>query len=231
MTLTNNSPGRQPLSALVRFVFGLFRFVMKLSLVVGFIAGGLFIGGFLKFSSTVTADPGQQEIKQADALVVLTGGATRIARALELLAAKKARRLLITGVNPDTAKQDISNNNPQHSALFGCCVDIESVAVDTIGNARETKKWLDLHGYKSLILVTSGYHIPRSQLEFQRQMPQVTITPYPVIVNALRTESWWTNSETLRLIMSEYIKYIGSWSRDYLNSRTLMTLRDTLLGG
>src|ERR1700758_869586 len=47
--------------------------------------------------------------RNADGIVVLTGGTSRVAEALELLASGRGKRLLITGVNPGTTTGDIAH--------------------------------------------------------------------------------------------------------------------------
>lgn len=211
-----------------RLFGGLFRFVMKLVVLLIFIGGGMFVGGFLKFSNTVTSYEVQQNVANADGIVVVTGGSARIAKALDLLAAKKGDRLLISGVNPLTKTEDLQKMNSAHKGLFECCVEIERKAEDTVGNATETKKWNDVRKNKSLILVTSGYHMPRSLLEFRRAMPDVKFIGYPVQLNELQRDDWWKSSGTLRLMIFEYIKYVGAWSRSFITPKTIQSVRSSL---
>ena len=167
----------------------------------------------------------------ADAVVVLTGGSARIAEGLDLLAAEKGKRLLISGVNEDTSVEAIKAINTDHAALFDCCIDVERAAMDTIGNARETAKWVSDKGYTSLILVTSSYHMPRSLLEFRRTMPNLRISAHPVIVEPLARKGWWKNPETLRFLVVEYAKYVGAAMREYLKPQTSSALRGSMFGG
>ncbi len=211
-----------------RLFSGLFRFAMKIVVLLIFVGGGMFVGGFLKFSNTVTSYNIQQEVAKADGIVVVTGGSARIAKALDLLAAKKGERLLISGVNPLTKAEDLQKINPVHKDLFGCCVEIEREAEDTVGNAAETKKWNSVQKNKSLILVTSSYHLPRSLLEFRRAMPNVKFIGYPVPLEELQRDDWWKNSGTLRLMIFEYIKYVGAWSRSFVTPKTIQSVRSSL---
>lgn len=207
----------------------LFRFFMKLFLVAFFVCMGLFVGGFLQFSNKVTGYVQPADIEAADAIAVLTGGSSRIEAALDLLAEGKGKRLLITGVNAATRMEDIKARSSVDSALFSCCVDMESIAVDTIGNAVETAKWVDQFKYSSLIVVTSSYHMPRSIVEFKRNMPDTVLTPYPVLLDSINRDDWWHNAKTLRFMLSEYLKFLGARSRDYLNPQTFDALRSNML--
>jgi uncharacterized SAM-binding protein YcdF (DUF218 family) len=49
--------------------------------------------------------------------------------------------------------------------LFACCVDLGHEAVDTRSNAKETAQWVKAHGYKSVRLVTSDWHMARAGME------------------------------------------------------------------
>ena len=146
----------------------------------------------------------------ADAIVVLTGGASRIDDALELLEHRHGRRLLITGVHPATRIAQLARLTSQSPELFACCVDIDRRALNTTGNAVETGAWVRRHGFRSLVVVTSAYHMPRALVELGSTMPGVTLLPFPVVSEQLRAEPWWGNVRTARLIALEYTKYIAA---------------------
>ena len=76
------------------------------------------------------------------------------------------------------------------TALFSCCVDIDHAALDTIGNAEESAKWVRSHDYGSVILVTNNYHMPRSLLEMGRLLGKEELEPYPVVNSRLDNGGW-----------------------------------------
>lgn len=193
----------------------MFRFFrMLFLLVLLFIA--VFSGGFLWFLHLVQASQDDIASTKADAIVALTGGPFRINDALELLAAGQGQRLLISGVNPATRPVEISRLVPEHQRLFGCCVDIGHFATNTIGNAIETRRWAEARGFRSLIVVTSNFHMPRAMVELSHELPGVTLLPYPVVSDRVRLESWWENPETARVLFWEYMKYIVASVRPWL---------------
>ena len=222
--------GKKAVSGIGRLVSKLFRFAMKLILVISFILGGLFFGGFFQFSSRVIGHKVPVNLEPVHGIVVLTGGSARIVRAFELLEQKKGERLLISGVHHGVTLSAILKNNTINTSFSNCCVDLDSAAKNTAGNATETRKWLEANGYKSLILVTSAYHMPRSLLEFRREMPEIKFVPYPVKLEALHQKDWWKNPETLRFMISEYSQYVGAWVQMYVPSNTLVAWRGSMMG-
>jgi len=76
-----------------------------------------------------------------------------------------------------------------------------------VGNAQETKRWADRRSIRSLIVVTSNYHMPRAMAELARQLPDVDLIPFPVVTDNVRTDRWW-DPATAKLLLTEYLKYI-----------------------
>lgn len=165
--------------------------------------------GFFRFTSNLQ-NQAQVRDTNADAIVVLTGGTGRIKAGLGLLRQKKGQRLLISGVYPATTSKELIETNKNSSAIFKCCVDLGRVAENTIGNALETADWAKKHKYKSLILVTSAFHMPRTLIEFSNAMPELELIPHPV---RMPTKKWWTDGRTTALFAQEYSKLILSWVR------------------
>ncbi|SFI63920.1 YdcF family protein [Bradyrhizobium sp. cf659] len=148
--------------------------------------------------------------RKADGIVVLTGGSSRVSDAMELLAAGYGRRLLISGVHPTSTASDISRTLPENQSFMTCCVDLDRTALSTRGNAAEARRWAQARRFKSLIVVTSNYHMPRALVEFSHAMPQTILIPFAVVGDKWREEPWWASASTLRLLLSEYVKYIAA---------------------
>jgi uncharacterized SAM-binding protein YcdF (DUF218 family) len=165
-----------------------------------------FCGGFVWFARLVPSEEITLADK-ADGIVVLTGGASRITDAIALLAEGRGKRLLISGVHPSTSAHEIARVVPRYSDLLKCCVDLDHAATNTLGNAAGARRWVMRRGFKSLIVVTSNYHMPRSMAELSRQLPGVRLIAYPVVTDRMRTESWW-RLPTAKLLLSEYLKYM-----------------------
>jgi uncharacterized SAM-binding protein YcdF (DUF218 family) len=182
-------------------------------------------GGFAWFLWSLPADEVVLH-RDADGIVVLTGGASRIADAIELLAAGRGKRLLISGVNRATTSGEISRLNPELGRMVGCCVDFDR-SLNTLGNAIETKHWAESRGFRSLIVVTSNYHMPRAMAEIAHQLPEVALLPFPVVADKLRAEPWWTRGATMKLMLSEYLKYVVARMRIRLDPATTARVATT----
>lgn len=158
--------------------------LVALSWAVGF---GIFL---LSLGKPLGAHP-------TDAVVVLTGGPGRIQRGLDALRRQDARRMLVSGVNPDVRPRELAAQFPADRALFRCCVDLGHEAVDTRSNADETVRWVREHEYRSVRLVTSDWHMPRARLELAHVLGGVTI-----VGDGVPSRLRW------RMLLQEYHKYL-----------------------
>ena len=180
--------------------------------VVGFCL--LFAGGFVLFASHVGRLAPPENLAAADAIIVLTGGQSRLDTALDLLKSGKGKRLLISGVNPSASRAGLRAAMGVDKQLFSCCVDIDRAALDTIGNAEESAKWIEEHEYESVILVTNNYHMPRSLLEMRRLLgDQARLEPYPVVNSRLDRGEWLSKPDAMRVLLTEYVKYLAAVAR------------------
>ena len=171
--------------------------------------------GFLWFTSRVPSS----EITltgATDGIVVLTGDSARISEAIELLADRRGKRLLISGANRGTTAAEISRLNPDFTRWIQCCVDFDR-ALNTLGNAIETRRWAERRRFRSLTVVTSDYHMPRAMAEIAHQLPNTRLVAFPVMSERLRTDHWWASGPAMRLLLTEYVKYIMARARMRLN--------------
>lgn len=174
------------------------------------------LGGFVVFALSLQRTEPTLAVR-ADGVVALTGGPDRVPEALELLARGQARRLLITGVNRSTRGHDLRRLLPVRRDLFACCIDLGYEALDTAGNAAETRDWAKAHDISgSLIVVTSNYHMPRALVELSAALPGVTLYPFPVVSEHVRVADWASDPAVTRLIGAEYVKYLFALARTKL---------------
>src|SRR6476646_3026915 len=191
---------------------GVARWIGFLTMAVGATGVIILAGGFGGFVSQIASEEITLESK-ADGIVALTGAAARIPDAIELLATERGKRLLITGVHRATSSREIARITPLYSKYFTCCIDLDRSALNTFGNALETRRWAREHNFNSLIVVTSNWHMPRAIAELAHQLPDVNLIAYPVISEKVKTEPWWSNLDTARLLFGEYLKYVFAQAR------------------
>jgi uncharacterized SAM-binding protein YcdF (DUF218 family) len=190
---------------------GWLRVSLVAALAIVFVGAAIGFVGFISQLRGVETGPD----RKADGIVVLTGGSSRVSDAMELLASGYGQRLLISGVHRTNAASDISRSLPDTSppdnqTLLSCCVDLDRFAINTRSNAAETRRWARERGFKSLIVVTSNYHMPRAIVELSHAMPDIRLIPFAVVGEKWRDEPWWTSGATLRLLLSEYAKYVAA---------------------
>jgi uncharacterized SAM-binding protein YcdF (DUF218 family) len=191
-------------------------------LLLAFTAGAL-IFGFVIFSVSVTRD----EVRgwdKADGIVVLTGGDNRVEAGAKLMSEGRAKRMLISGVNRKVTRDEMRRLLGLDAQTFNCCVDLGYEALDTVGNADETRTWANTNGYTRLIIVTSRYHMPRSLAELALAMPGVALLPYAVTPRRFPESGWWLHVATTRVLLSEYLKYLPAVAR--LTAQRVMDWRD-----
>lgn len=152
--------------------------------------------GFLWFFHSIGQLKDVEVESDADGIVVLAGGVGRIAAGIDLLRAGRGRRLLISGVDPNIESDVIFSAIGNDGTAAECCVDLGRTALDTAGNADEALAWAQDLGFKSLLVVTADYHMPRSLAEFRCRGTDIHI--YPLAVRAERS---------LRTLALEYSKY------------------------
>jgi uncharacterized SAM-binding protein YcdF (DUF218 family) len=162
---------------------------------------------FLAFVSFLPPTP--TTIPQADGIVALTGGGDRLDAAAYLFDKGVGKRLLISGAAEATTK-DMVKTMVHGGPRFDCCADIGYAAQDTNGNAAEAADWAHANNFKSLVIVTARYHMPRALNEFGRAMPNVRLEPYAVDQGSIDLSGWWRHPQTTLLLNREYVKYLAS---------------------
>lgn len=169
--------------------------------------GFAFLAGFALFTARISSrEPVAPQ--RADGIVVLTGGASRVADGVQLLASGHGQRLLISGVNRSTSAEELRRTLPSGEALLDCCVDLGRKALNTWGNAIEVAEWTRSRKFRSLVVVTSTWHMPRAIFELGRMMPDVELISYPVVTDRMQDAHWWSEPQTAKLLFKEYVKYL-----------------------
>ena len=165
----------------------------KVVLIACAILFAIFISGLQYFVLNLPNQKTDQSAK-SDGIVVITGGQQRLDTGLHLLASGVASKLLIsgvgTGLNKAILATDLQLNKKQREMLM-CCAELEFSATDTRENAIAARKWMETNKLSSFYLVTANYHMPRSRLAFEHEMPHIRIYYWPVNPDDLQLSDWW----------------------------------------
>ena len=155
----------------------------------------LYLLGYALFAVLLPSPAGD---RKTDAIVVLTGGAGRIERGLDLMKRERAKRMLISGVARTVRPVELAERHQADELLFECCIDLGREAVDTRSNAEETARWLKENRFGTLRLVTTDWHMPRARFELSRALGEgFTVTGDAVPSNP-----------SFRQLFTEYNKYL-----------------------
>ena len=179
------------------------------------VAVAVWVWGLILFVDRIP-DKVEDEKRRTDAIVVLTGGTLRLEKGFELLAAKRASKLLVSGVDKGVQMKEVLEAAGQTPAGLNCCVTLGYMAEDTGSNAIESAVWIRTNKVSSIRLVTSSYHMPRSLLEFRATVPDVEIVPHPVFPEHVMVSEWWMRPGTASLVTEEYNKYLLAATRRWL---------------
>ncbi len=156
---------------------------------------------------------------KTDAIIVLTGGKNRVNAGLSLLREGQADRLLISGTHTDVTIEDILEleNMPDK---WRCCIDLDPIATDTLGNAHESAKWILANNVNSIMLVTSGYHIrrARNELELALRPKIIDIHEYDLPYDAEKLN----NPKSWMFLVGEYNKTLLSYIRRYFSAKKVV---------
>lgn len=185
--------------------------MLRKSLYLGFcFAFAVWISGLFWFAAIIPKKPADDSA-QADAIVVLTGGSLRLEHGFKLLAQGRAPRMFISGVEDGVTITSLLREKEYRKfagRITTSSIELGYKARSTTGNASEVADWVMQQHIQTIRLVTGNYHMPRSIGEIRQAVPGLVILPEPVFPGRFEGDEWWTFSDGLRLVISEYHKYI-----------------------
>ncbi len=177
----------------------IFKALLSLLMLAVLIVTALFIDFTYK---TFSARPRQVQV---DAIVVLAGGKGRVEEGVRLFKERRANWLFLVGVDPTVRKSDLYRTKQGDPSSDN--VILEKLSRNTLENAIYGRDILAEHKVRSVLLITSRYHLKRSAILFRNALPpEVSVYPYPVDSSNVK-EEWWHHVGTFRLLFSEFYKY------------------------
>ena len=157
---------------------------------------------------------------ETDVIAVLTGGAMRLEEGMEAFANMKAKKILISGVGMGFTKKILlskTNKSKYFKQINPDNIILSGIASNTSENAVETKLFMDLNHYKTLRLVTSDYHMPRSLLIFKKIMPEITLIAHPVYSKGFQKTGTYLSFSSLKIAAIEYNKTLWFLMHSWLD--------------
>ena len=192
---------------------------MKWLIIIPFVIAGLITGisfylqpnDFYGCTSSPAGETGK--CGKADAIVVVSGGDTsaRTAEGIKLYTNGWADKLVLSGAAQDKSGPSNAAAMKQQAVFAGVPGDaiyIDEEAETTEQNAENSQSILDNHGFQDVILVTSGYHQRRANLEFEKRAGSITILNQPLINDKDWSFFWWTTPRGWWLAGGEIAKII-----------------------
>lgn len=167
---------------------------------------------YSKLPSPANLGPGFQKV---DAIVCLAGGRGRIRRALELFDRGVSDHLYISGTERGVRMKGILRElgwvGPIEDSSH---ITIEDVSTNTIENAREVSKFLERTNRKSILLVTSIYHVRRAYYIFKHTLPaDVAISVSWYEREPFEPGDWWKSLNGIWVTVGEFFKFYWVYIR------------------
>jgi uncharacterized SAM-binding protein YcdF (DUF218 family) len=144
----------------------------------------------------------------ADAVVVFGGNAGRIEKGYDLISNGYSKHLIISPAKP----YELVNYDKRYDWKQDSKHIYETKARTTFENAVYIKLLIAEHHFKSVLLVTSTWHMPRSYFLLKTQLLFSGIKIYRVgsVCSSTGRLSWWESAKIRKLVYREFAKLWGS---------------------
>lgn len=192
---------------------------MKWLLVIPIFVAALIIGMTLYLQPNSFIGCKQQPVEgtacnKADAIVVVSGGDTeaRTNAGINLYENGWASTIIFSGAAQDKSGPSNAEAMKRQALAAGVpesAILMDSYSSNTQQNAENAQSLFKEHGFQNVILVTSGYHQRRANLEFTKWADGITIRNYPVTNDKDWSWFWWLTPKGWWLAGGEIVKIIG----------------------
>lgn len=150
---------------------------------------------------------------KADAIIAVSGGDTtaRTQEAIDMYNNGWADELIFSGAAFDKSGPSnaaVMRDMALEQGVPRSAITIEETSENTAENAENTSGILNSQDYKSVIVVTSAYHMKRTVLEFSQRAPDIDFRGSPVSTDKQWSIWWWTTPYGWYLAVSETFKII-----------------------
>ena len=185
-------------------------------------AGGWTLLAWLAASHLVVSAP----LPRADAIVIMSGSACFLERtkeAAELYSSNVASRVVLTNDNLQGTWSSAEQRNPffyerARDNLILTGVPQQRIEViyqpvtGTYDEAETVRDYAQSQGFKSIVVVTSGYHSRRALWTLQRVFKDSNVqVGMQAVETGIQTPSpltWWLHARGWQMVAGEYVKSV-----------------------
>lgn len=191
----------------------------NLVLLLFFVVAGIWIKDLYQFSQIIRSSealsPLDKNNMDVDLVVVLTGGQGRFKAGIDLLKRFPDAWLLISGAESYVTLDDVLRANmltnlsdKERSRIW-----LGKFSRNTVENAIEVREVAEKIEAKSIVLVTSSYHIRRALELLKRELAKSTLKNPKVFYHPVESPNfpkmgWWRRIIGWQIFFSEYFKSI-----------------------
>jgi uncharacterized SAM-binding protein YcdF (DUF218 family)/glycosyltransferase involved in cell wall biosynthesis len=164
----------------------------------------------------------------ADAIVVFAGGVgesgqagggyqERVAEAADLYRARYATHVVLSsGFRFVFHEAEVMRDLAVATGVPADAIVLEQEAKDTHDYVVFNHEILRQHGWRTILLVSSPYHMRRALLTWRRNAPDITVIPTPVPQSQFYLHERGPNLEQIRGITQEYVAIAVYWWRGWI---------------
>jgi uncharacterized SAM-binding protein YcdF (DUF218 family) len=174
----------------------------------------IFVALFLQAGNFLSS-PAKQPT-QADCMVILGGdGGARTAQGIELYRQNYSRKIVLTGIESGEPAAQSYYLNWRAQMLIAAGIPKESIEYDPVSSsswdeANITLKLAKKHGWKRVLVVSDPPHMLRLKWVWSKIFigSGVDVVLVPSTPNWWNAGKWWSNEQSAKFVMSEYLKIL-----------------------
>ena len=166
--------------------------------------------------------------RPADAIVVFAGGVgesgqagggyqERLQRAVELYRDGFAPRIILSSGFVWAFKEaEVMRGIAIDNGIPESAIVLETKAANTHENVTYTREILDRAGWRSILLVSSPYHMRRALMTWRKAAPEVTVIPEPVTQSQFYFHERGASMAQIHGILQEYAAIVEYWRNGWI---------------
>jgi len=166
--------------------------------------------------------------KPVDAIVVFAGGVgesgkagggyqERVKQAVDLYREGLAPQLVFSsGYTFVFQEAEVMKELAVGHGVPASAIILETDAANTLENVQFVRRILEARGLRSILLVSSPYHMRRALATWRKQAPEIEVVPSPVAQSQFYAHARGASLEQIRGIAHEYAGIVYYWWKGWL---------------